>query len=659
MKKFLFSLIVLIFFNANAQNLEFGKVSKEELLEKSHKIDSSAVAAILFKKVKTTFKYTIANGFSMVTEFAIRIKIYKKEGLKWADFEIPYYVGYEKLADEVVTILNASTYNIVNGKIIKEKVSGESKFQENTNEFWKTKKITFPNVKEGAIIELKYQYKSENLSELPVFQYQYKIPVNYAQYVTEIPPFFLYNVVQLGFVKVSHEGKIEPVAIRYDNENGQTEYLNYQQVKTKYEVINVPQLLEEDYVKNMNNYYSKLAHELKTVQFPNQPPKQIASTWESVALSIFEAEEFGGELNKSDYFINDLKRVVNNPDSMESRLKLIFDYVKNKMNWNGELGFFTKNGVVSANNENSGNVAEINLMLIAMLKMGGIDAKPILLSTKANGVTLFPNKSKFDYVIASVILNGKKYLLDATCKYCSINNIPLRDLNDKGRLINKDGSTSEIDLISDYNSVNQMTISYKIDSAGEVTGKVVNSYFDFEALKFRENYFGTSQETLIENIEKKYSGFEIENYELVNDKLVDEPVYEKYTIKNKNFGEILGDRIFFSPMLCFGLVKNPFKQDNRQFPVNFLYPSKSKYLININIPKGYKIETLPESISIGINQKQATFDFYISSNAEQITINSNLDLNSTNIPAEEYDNLKNLFKLIIEKQTEKIVLKKL
>jgi hypothetical protein len=152
MKKFLFSLIVLIFFNANAQNLEFGKVSKEELLEKSHKIDSSAVAAILFKKAKTTFKYTIANGFSMVTEFAIRIKIYKKEGLKWADFEIPYYVGYEKLADEVVTILNANTYNIINGKIIKEKVSGESKFQENTNEFWKTKKITFPNVKEGAII---------------------------------------------------------------------------------------------------------------------------------------------------------------------------------------------------------------------------------------------------------------------------------------------------------------------------------------------------------------------------------------------------------------------------------------------------------------------------------------------------------------------------
>ncbi|MCF8319590.1 MAG: DUF3857 domain-containing protein [Flavobacterium sp.] len=659
MKKILFSLIVLLVFKASAQNLEFGKVSKQELLESTHKLDSSAVAAFLYKKAKTTYKYTLTNGFSMVTEFSIRIKIYKKEGLKWADFEIPYYVGYEKLADENVTILNANTYNIENGKIIKEKVLGESKFQESTNEFWKTKKITFPNVKEGSIIELKYRYKSENLSELPLFQYQYKIPVNFAQFITEIPPFFLYNVVQLGFVKVSHEDKIEPITVRYDNEHGQAEYLNYQQVKTKYEAVDVPKLIEEDYVRNMNNYYSKIAHELKTVQFPNQPPKQLASTWESVAKSIFEADEFGGELNKSDYFFKDLKRIVKSTDSTEVRLKVIFDYVKNKMNWNGNLGFFTKSGVVSAYNENSGNVAEINLMLIAMLKIVGIEANPVLLSTKTNGVTLFPNKSKFDYVIASAEVDGKRYLLDATCKNCSINNLPIRDLNDKGRLISKDGITSEIDLVSDNNSVNQMTMSFKIDSAGEVIGKVVNAYFDFEALKFRENISGASQENLIDNFEKKYSGFEVENYELVNDKLVDQPVYEKYTISNKNFGEILGDRIFFSPMLCFGLVQNPFKQNNRQFPINFLYPTRGKYLININIPKGYKIETLPESISIGIKQKQASFDFLISSNAEQITINSNLDVNATIIPAEDYDYLKNLFKLIIEKQTEKIVLKKI
>lgn len=661
MKQLTFS--IFIFFvsilKISAQNLEFGKVTIDELKEKMHPIDTSAVSAILFKKAKTTFNYTLSNGFAITTEFSIKIKIYKKEGLKWAAFEIPYYVGYEKLGDEKVIITNAFTYNLVDGKIVKEKVSSESKFKEKTNEFWQTKIITFPNVKEGSIIELKYEYKSENLSEFPVFQYQYKIPVNYAQYITEIPLYFLYNATQIGLEKVTLEDKLEQVTARYDNASGMSDYVSFQQIKTKYEAFNVPKLIEEEYVNNMDYYYGKIVHELKTVQFPNQQPNQIASSWESVAKSIFEDKDFGSELNKSDYFTNDLKRIINNMDSMELRLKVVFEFVKNKMNWNGNLGFFTKSGVVAAYNENTGNVAEINLMLIAMLKSSGLDARPVLLSTKGNGATLFPNKSKFDYVIASVVLDGKQYLLDATCKYCSIFNLPIRDLNDKGRLINKDGNSSEIDLILEANSINKSNIIANIDSFGEVSGQVSNTYFDFEALKFREKFSGVSHESIVENLEKKYSGLEIENYELKNDKLIYEPVIEKFSIKSNNVAEIIGGRIFFSPMLCFALAQNPFKQERRQYPVNFSFPTKNKYLISINIPEGYVIESLPESIAIGINQKQVTFKFALSANEKQITVNVNLDINSTVIPLEDYDNLKQFFKLVIEKENEKIILKKL
>jgi hypothetical protein len=315
--------------------------------------------------------------------------------------------------------------------------------------------------------------------------------------------------------------------------------------------------------------------------------------------------------------------------------------------------------VVAAYNENTGNVAEINLMLIAMLKDSGLDANPVLLSTKGNGATLFPNKSKFDYVIASVVLDGKQYLLDATCKYCSIFNLPIRDLNDKGRLVNKDGNSSEIDLILDGNSINKSNIIANIDAFGTVSGQVSNTYFDFEALKFRENFSGVSHESIVENLEKKYTGLEIENYEIKNDKLIYEPIIEKFSIINKNVVEIIGDRIFFSPMLCFALNQNPFRQERRQYPVNFPFPTKNKYLISINIPEGYVIESLPESIAIGINEKQVTFKFALSAIEKQITVNVNLDVNSTVIPLEEYDNLKQFFKLVIEKENEKIILKKL
>ena len=141
--------------------------------------------------------------------------------------------------------------------------------------------------------------------------------------------------------------------------------------------------------------------------------------------------------------------------------------------------------------------------------------------------------------------------------------------------------------------------------------------------------------------------------------MIYEPVIEKFSIKSNNVAEIIGGRIFFSPMLCFALAQNPFKQERRQYPVNFSFPTKNKYLISINIPEGYVIESLPESIAIGINQKQVTFKFALSANEKQITVKVNLDINSTVIPLEDYDNLKQFFKLVIEKENEKIILKKL
>jgi transglutaminase-like putative cysteine protease len=661
MKKVIIYLILFVLsVNVQAQSFELEKVTKSQLEEKVHAIDTSAVAAILLKKARTIFKYNPKDGFSTKTEFSIKIKIYKKEGLSWANFEIPYYVGYENLNKEYVTIQKAYTYNLENGKVVKQKVSGESKFKEKVNELWQTKIVAFPNVKEGSIIELKYEFVTENLSELPVFQYQYKIPVDYAQYVTEIPGFYLYQAIKSGYVEVTINDKIESASLEYDDNNLHTgtNYLNFQQIHTIYEVANVPALIEENYVSSIDDYYGKIEQELKTIQFPDTPVKQIATSWESVAKSIYEEKEFGGELNKTNYFLNDLKKITDKTDSKVERLKAIYEFVKSKMSWNEKKGYYTRKGIETAYQEATGNVAEINLMLTSMLKMGGLDASPVLLSTRDNGVPMFPSRSKFNYVIASVLLDGKQYLLDATDKFCTINNLPNRDLNDKGRLINKDGSSSEIDLMPTYNSLYNRNVLSKIDSNGELSGQIREQYFDYQALRFREKYSGISKESYLEKEEKTYPGLEIENYELKNDKLIYDPIIETYTFKNKSAVEIIEDKMYFSPMLYFSTKENPFKQDNRQYPVNFSFPSKDKYLIVIDIPEGYKVESLPKSTSIGIDKKYLSFNFSATNTDKQITIAINYEINESVIPSEHYDTLKQFFKVMIEKENEKIILKK-
>jgi len=655
--------LVLFSFNAVGQKLELDRVTKEELLERRNQNDTLASAAFLFKKARTTFKYTEKDGFTSYTEFQIKLKIYKKDGLKWANFSMPYYVGYEKLNDESIRIESASTYNLENDKVVKTKVAREGKFMEQINEYWKVKSLTFPNVKEGSIIELKYVLKTENISSLPEFQFQYDIPVNKVKYVTEIPELYIYKAIQKGFVAVSKEEKLEKTSQSFDSKVhntpvSETLTLNYNQIVTSYSASDIPALKEEDYVNNINNYYGKIEHELQIIRMPNKDPKQIATTWEAVAKSIYDDENFNTAINKFDYFTFDVRLIINNISSPEEKTKKIFNFVKNKMHWNGKFSYYPKSKMEQAYADKVGNIAEINLMLVSMLRMAGVDANPVLVSTRENGIAPFPNRTLFNYVIAAVNIDEKTILLDASSKYADFNILPIRDLNGFGRLIKKDGNSTEINLMPISNSKEILNIMASLNEQGEITGKIRGQYFDYNAFAFREKYNGIAKDSYIEKLEKTYAGLEITEYNVQNILDLDLPIVENYDFTSTNSVEVIADKMYVSPLLFFATTENPFKQEKREYPVDFVFPNQDKFSISLTIPNGYVVETLPQPKAVTMPDNLGSFKYNISNNGNQIQLQYTQDINQAIIGSEYYEVLKNFFREIVNKQTEKIVLKK-
>ena len=268
-KKIAILLLLILFSNSYAQKFEFGKVSNAELEEKLHPIDSSAVAAILFNKASTFFGYDLKNGFSINTEHTFRVKIYKKEGLKWADYKVPYYVGYENYNDDRVDFSNCVTYNLENGVVIKTKLKSEGSFNRKVNKYWNEASITMPNVKVGSVVEFKYTLKSENIVKFPSFEFQYDIPVNHSQYNTEIPLFFIYKPVLTGVFPVKSEAKMVTGFLSYANKYDPTrsDSVNFEQINSIYTAENIPALIEEPFVDNIQNYRSTIQHELERTQF--------------------------------------------------------------------------------------------------------------------------------------------------------------------------------------------------------------------------------------------------------------------------------------------------------------------------------------------------------------------------------------------------------
>ncbi|MCL9806722.1 DUF3857 domain-containing protein [Flavobacterium amniphilum] len=651
---------VFFFLAANplfSQKMDLGDVTVNELKEKRHPKDSSAAAAILFKNAVTRFYYNADRGFFTKTEFEYKIKIYRKDGLNWANFVIPYYTGTVKSDEENIEVNKAVVYNLENGKIVKSKPSADAKVEKSINDYWDTKTVIFPNVREGSIIELKYTHKSWDFDVLPSFQFQYDIPVNQAEFVTAIPEFYKYKIVKKSEVPFTLDQNYEPGSQNYV-ELAQPKSIVYTQLKSVFKFKDIPALIEEDYAGNIDNYYGKIEQELESVTFEDQKAKNISKTWDDIGKLIVNNKEYKTELSKNSYFINDLKALLKESKDQQVNMNLVFDFVKKRMSWNGKNGFFLNNPIEQAYSQKTGNAAEINFILLSMLKLSGVDANPVFMSTKDFGYANYPNKSKLNYVLVNAVIDGKNYILDATDKMSAVNLPPVRALNWSGTEVKKDGTTNQIKLFTDVISKESTNVMGSINASGEITGMMKVQKSDYEAVVFRDDEGKLAQEPYLERLEKEFKGSEISEYKVENKTDLEKPVVETLSFKNHNAVEIMGDKMYFQPLLFFAMTENPFKQEKREYPVDFVYPNQKKYLTIINIPEGYVVESMPEPVSIVFPNSLLAYKFNINSNGKQIQLTSVFDTNTSIIAPEDYEELKKFFSEVIKKQTEKVVLKK-
>ena len=167
-----------------------------------------------------------------------------------------------------------------------------------------------------------------------------------------------------------------------------------------------------------------------------------------------------------------------------------------------------------------------------------------------------------------------------------------------------------------------------------------------------------SEESYLEKIEKKYNT-EVSDYKIEGKNDLNTNVKETYTFKQNNSIEIIGDKMYFSPLLFLTEKLNPFIQENREYPVDFIFPFQERVILKIDIPNEYEVESIPKSISMPFTENYLNFKLSISSNDKQIQIMAINEINSTIIPAVNYPELKAYFSELIKRENEKIVLKKI
>ncbi len=668
MKNLFILFTLLITFKSFSQEIEFGEVSNQELKEAFHSIDSSANAAYLYKKRRTYYQYNQSKGFMLITEIHNRIKIYNKEGFDKATFKIHTYKT--KGNKEKVLSVKGYSFNIENDKIKKTKLKKEHRFKEEVSDNRDIVKIVFPDVKKGTIIDLKYVFNSPFEQNIDEINFQYNIPVNKLDITVEYPEYYNFKKISKGYysVPVNSTKKRGSITFTSKTRRGgslnsavktsfQSSTVDYTKYVDKYKASNIPAISEkEPYVYSTQNYRGGIKYELSSTKFPNSRPRYYTTSWEDVSKKIYSFKGFGSEINKTNYYKEDLNNLITKSTKSAEKVGLIFQFVKSKVKWNGNYGKYTQEGVKKAYKNGSGNVADINLMLISMLRQAGLNANPVLVSSKTNGIPLHPTLDGFNYVVAMVQFSNNSYaLLDATEPYSTPNVLPIRALNWNGRKVTKEGHSGWVNLKSPKHSLEERTIKATIDTDGTINGLFIKKEKMLNALLSRNKFNNVNKEDIISKLEEKYD-FEIENLKIANQNKLGSTLTQMLKFSSDNLVEEINNKLYVNPFLFLTSSTNPFKSNKREFPVDYITPWKDVNKISIKIPEGYQVESIPEQLAIGLPENQGFFKFIVVKQGLNIKVSAILQFNSSMIAPTYYQTLKDFYSKIIAKQNEKIVL---
>lgn len=623
---------------------EFGKIGREELDLVTYAPDKTAEAVVLYD-IGMSYFVDSENSFDVIYERATRIKILTDAGLKWAEIEIPYYQEggiYERVEEFV-----AYTYNTAGGNLVETPFNLANSKDEKINEFWYVKKIALPDVKKGSVIEYKYKISSQYKFNLRDWDFQWRIPVVYSEYMVKMIPFYEYSWLLQGASRFASQKSWEDKGV--DRRFGT---IQYKDMVHQYVMKNLPAFNDEEYITSINDYIIKLDFQLSKVTQPNGTTINVITTWPDLIKDLLKNEDFGRYAAKAE----NLTSKLFSKDQFEGKtpsekFEMVMNFVKRNIVWNKNNGRYATKSPSDVLKDKFGNSADINLLAAGLLNGSGVEAYPVLISTRQNGKIrdIYPFVQFFDYVLILASVDGKYVVTDATEVLSSNYRIPARCINDRGLIIKKEG----VDWVNlQANRPTELQERIVISSVeNNQIAEVSLSAVEYDAYYLRCTY-GEDKKKIIEKIAG--DGIQIVDSSIVveNQDRVKEPYYLKYKISFPS--ERINGKIYISPFLNETISDNPLKQNTRAYPVDMIYPSKRSYHSIINIPDGYKVDFLPS----GFNIKNESFELNYSVVHDEKVIGVSFDYYFRKPVYLQYDyaEIKSYFNEIIKKGHEKIVL---
>ena len=502
--------------------------------------------------------------------------------------------------------------------------------------------ISFPEVTEGAVVEYKLKIYSSELINKKDFMLAYPLqaqePVLSANFSVTLP-----KERQLHFKIINSEyndfgAKMEPA--QTEQKDGRLVY--------SWQFKGLPQIIPEANMPPSEQINPTLL--LST--FPSW--QEVYDWWQVLAKDRILA---------ADPIKVKVKELIEGKASAEEKLMAIHDFCAKNIRYvaveYGQAGYKPHQAEDIFRNK-YGDCKDQSILLVTMLRVAGIKAYPVLISTY-DYYDLVPElpSALFDHCIAVVRLEGKDVFIDPTASTCSLGDLPVADQQRKVLVFEDAGyKIQDTPLFSTgHNTVRQET-NINLDKGGAISAQktiTVGGFYD-QGQRYWLLYTqpDSIRETLKEKIQDISIGARLLDYKIDNLDDLDKPVVLRYDFSGPEYFTVAGPTRIMPALVSLDTTLTA--KDKRRYPLDLTAPNTKETIFNITIPDNFVIKYMPDNLSEDNPWFSFTASYTFSRN--KLVFSQKTELKNRGIAQKDYTEFKKSFEELAKCAKQNILLER-
>jgi len=413
------------------------------------------------------------------------------------------------------------------------------------------------------------------------------------------------------------------------------------------------------------------------VKEPNMPPfeevaKRVAITslksWQEVAKWYSDLSK---EAVKPDRLVRETTlKVVKGKKTEEEKIRAIYNFVAQNIRYVGmEFGIngYKPHRASEILRNRYGDCKDHATLLIAMLKVIGVKGYPVLIPTlsRANMDPEMPMPTAFNHEIAAIKWKGKWFFMDTTSDFVPFGYLPPSDQGRRVLIVDVEkgkGNVAQTPVFPPDANVEGFSGKFILKPFGSLEGKFKFDYTGIYGVIERATLTGAPSEQIKRHVEelaaKVSPGFDVEKYEISDYRdLNRKDVWIEIEGEDRNYGTITSHYMLAKfPTPNYNRLVSLVAAKSRRYPYVVGYKMEKVSDVKLELPAGYTLYLKPEDYSF--KNRVGSFSIKWKVEGRELHFHSQMVLNKSVIPVEEYQDLRELFNTAVKTLRNQIVVLK-